>query len=510
VYLTGGSNNIFEQCDAHHNEGPGFFIQKGGGNTFINCDSHENEDMLTSNGDGQSADGFGCHPNTVGDTGNVFHGCRAWWNSDDGWDFIHASEACTVEYSWAWYQGYKPDAIVDGKPQTLAAGNGNGFKAGGYDVPPTQVPANPPQHIVRFDVAFYNKSSGVYANHGPVNAYFYNNTSYDNGTDFDMLGYANGAALSVGMLRNNLAFGSTLTASMNIGAAIIDDKYNSWDSNMNLTVSSSDFQSATFTPPASCPEAYTPGGTPCCSPTDTSCFSGMASARGADGSLPVLPFLRLATGSKMIDKGVNVGLPYAGAAPDLGAFETGLAYDGADGGLSTDSGSSESGTSMDGSSSGNEGGSTDSSAPWGETGASGSTSGGSTGSGGSSTSGGSSSGGGSSASSGSSSGGVSSGVGGSTGGGTSSSTSGSSGSVTSSGVSGSSGSGASGATSGSSSGDLGATKATGGSNGCGCAIVGEKMGGRSRGEGVLLLAIGLLDIGRRRVRGRRGRGATLS
>jgi chitin-binding protein len=36
----------------------------------------------------------------------------------------------------------------------------------------------------------------------------------------------------------------------------------------------------------------------------------------------VLPNLRLAAGSTLIDKGVNVGLPYSGSAPDLGAFET--------------------------------------------------------------------------------------------------------------------------------------------------------------------------------------------
>ena len=76
VYVIGGGNDVFEQLDAHHNTGPGFFVQQGGNNTFLNCDSHENEDRLTSNGDGQSADGFGCHPNRTTDTGNVFRG--AW------------------------------------------------------------------------------------------------------------------------------------------------------------------------------------------------------------------------------------------------------------------------------------------------------------------------------------------------------------------------------------------------------------------------------------------------
>ena len=43
--------------------------------------------------------------------------------------------------------------------------------------------------------------------------------------------------------------------------------------------------------------------------------------RQADGSLPVNDFARLVARSDLIDKGVDVGLPFAGAAPDLGAFE---------------------------------------------------------------------------------------------------------------------------------------------------------------------------------------------
>jgi hypothetical protein len=482
VYFTGGSNNIVEQCDAHHNMGPGFFIQKGGNNQLINDDSHENEDTLTSNGDGQSADGFGCHPDTAGDTGNIFHGCRAWWNSDDGWDFIAAQEACTVEYSWAWYQGYKPDALSGGKPVALAAGNGNGFKAGGYGLPPASVPATPPQHIVRFDVAFLNKANGVYANHGPVNVYFYNNTSYSNGTDFDMLGYANGAALAVGMLRNNLAFGGNLTADLSVspGTDIISDEYNSWDSNMNLTLSDADFQSVAVSPPASCPATYVAGGTACCSPTDMTCFAGMASARAADGSLPVLTFLHLAANSPLIDKGVDVGLPYSGAAPDLGAFETGLAYDGNDGGIVSGSSGSSSGSS--GSSSGVAGSSS------GATSSSGAKS--------------SSSGVGASSGAASSSSGApgSSGIGGSNGG-SSGATSGSSGAP--SGASSSNGGGSSGSNSGGSSGaeqgDAGGSAAAGGNAG-GCSCEAASRGGR--GAGAWLLAFGLLGIARRRSRQR--------
>jgi hypothetical protein len=323
VYVDGGSNNVFELLNAHHNMGPGFFVVEGGNNTFLNCDSHENEDTLTSNGDGQSADGFGCHPTMKGNTGNVFRGCRAWWNSDDAWDFINSQEACTVEDSWAWYSGYKPDALDNGAPVALAAGNGNGFKAGGYGDPQTGVPSPTPQHIVQFNAAFYVKANGFYANHEIVSPFFYNNTSFNNGTDYDMLGLDGTTVTSVGTLKNNAAYsndGHELTTQMTNGGPIIDE-YNSWDTSLNLKLTNADFQSVAFAPPATCPEAYKPGGTVCCAPTDTTCFAGMASARQADGSLPVLPFLRPSANSQLIGKGVDLGFPFSGTAPDLGCFD---------------------------------------------------------------------------------------------------------------------------------------------------------------------------------------------
>jgi hypothetical protein len=70
--------------------------------------------------------------------------------------------------------------------------------------------------------------------------------------------------------------------------------YNSW--NLSVTMSNAQFQTVSTT--------------------------GWEVSRQSDGSLPALTALHLATGSTLIDKGVNVGLPYAGSAPDLGAFET--------------------------------------------------------------------------------------------------------------------------------------------------------------------------------------------
>jgi hypothetical protein len=44
--------------------------------------------------------------------------------------------------------------------------------------------------------------------------------------------------------------------------------------------------------------------------------------RQANGDLPNIPFMKPARDSPTIDIGVDVGLPFHGGAPDLGAFES--------------------------------------------------------------------------------------------------------------------------------------------------------------------------------------------
>lgn len=280
IYNT-GSHNTYEALDLHHHMGPGLFIARGGDNLVLNCDSHHNYDPKSSSGDGTNADGFGCHSET-GAKGNVFRGCRAWWNSDDGFDLIQAQEPVIIEHSWAWKNGYQPDTMT-GKA------DGNGFKAGGYGVPATHLPAQPPKHSVRFCLAFENRASGFYANHHPVPSEFYHDTALRNrSANFNMLGLEG----NVGVLRNNLAYGGTLLANGD-GS---DVRASSWT--LPVMVSDDDFLSVDS--------------------------SAAAQPRQADGSLPVLAFARLQAASDLVDKGEDVGLPFQGARPDLGAFETGL------------------------------------------------------------------------------------------------------------------------------------------------------------------------------------------
>lgn len=276
-----GNHNVFERLDLHHNMGPGLFIKDGGWNLVLNSDSHHNYDPYTSNGAGQSADGFGAHVG-AGHPGNVFRGCRAWANTDDGFDLINAYSPVTIEHSWAWQHGYLP-----GTHTSLEAGNGNGIKAGGYGG--KYVP-NGVKHVVRFSVAFDNKVAGFYANHHPLALDFFHNTAFGNAVDFNMLGVApDGAAVYLGTLRNNVAYPSG--ARLKVAGA--DSASNSWD--LNLDLGPRDF--------------------------DSVAASGWDAPRKPDGSLPDVPMFHPAAGSHVLDRGADVGLPYRGKAPDLGAFE---------------------------------------------------------------------------------------------------------------------------------------------------------------------------------------------
>jgi MYXO-CTERM domain-containing protein len=292
------SNDIFELLNLHHNAGNGIFIgtKQGGGHQLINCDAHDNYDP-SPNGKspGENADGFGVHYQTKGDS-TIIRGCRAWWNSDDGYDFINQEVPVTIEDSYAYGSGY----INSGTGQ---AGNGNCFKIGSSK---TGI-----RHLVQNNVAWGCRASGFYANHSSGGNTWYNNTAYKNGTQFNMLASTWSAPNGGGtrtdgvtltgakahILRNNIGFPND---NQYIGASYgTDSQFNSWD--LNITPKDSDFLSVAVP---------TPG-------------TGILGPRQADGSPPNVDFLKLAAGSAMIDKGTDVKLPFVGAAPDLGAYEYG-------------------------------------------------------------------------------------------------------------------------------------------------------------------------------------------
>lgn len=287
VSVSGGAHhNIFELFDIHHISGAGMFIHTTtGGHLILNSDSHDNYDPFSHQGDGQNADGFGVHYQKTGDV-TIFRGCRAWWNSDDGWDFISQEVPVIVENSWAMGNGYIDSG--NGRP---ADGNGAGFKIGSSK---TGV-----RHIVRNNLAWGNRSKGFYANHSTGGNDWFNNTAIHNGVQFDMLASfwdANGNRTDgviltgdrVHRMRNNIAYPHN-----NRSMEGVDSQFNSWD--LGLQPRDSDFISVDD--------------------------SGTKGPRAADGSLPTLGFLRLRDGSQMIDRGTEVGLPFSLQAPDLGAHE---------------------------------------------------------------------------------------------------------------------------------------------------------------------------------------------
>jgi hypothetical protein len=163
----------------HHSQAIGFYLIKGSDNLMLNCDAYLNADYTSEGGWGGNVDGFGCHPQP-GSVNNVFRGCRAWFNSDDGYDCIRAAETVTFDSCWAMYNGYNQNL--------KALGDGNGFKAGGWGLKKDRrVPEIIAGHKVSNSVAVGNRANGFYSNHHPGGSLWINNIAYRNGTNYNML-----------------------------------------------------------------------------------------------------------------------------------------------------------------------------------------------------------------------------------------------------------------------------------------------------------------------------------
>ena len=295
-----GSNNIYEQLSMHDGMANGFYLQSGSNNLVLNCDAYRNWDNVSEDKKGGNVDGFGFHPGK-GSAGNKISGCRAWFNSDDGYDCINASESVLFENCWAFYNGYSTSFA------SLA--NGTGFKIGGYGQAPvvSKLPNPIPAFTVRFCLAFRNKANGFYANHHvETGNYFYNNSAYRNAINYNMLSQKITKSTKTGndttldcpgirhILHNNLSYRySSLKDTSNIGTST--NTYNSFSPNSGVTVNSTDFTGLV--------EAE------------------LVAPRNPDGSLPDISFMKLSATSDLIDKGKNLGFPFSGTAPDLGAFE---------------------------------------------------------------------------------------------------------------------------------------------------------------------------------------------
>jgi Right handed beta helix region/Fibronectin type III domain len=276
--FIGGNNNTIERCVTHHNRDSGLQLGRHSSsapqsewpanNLILNCDSFDNFDP----DNGEDADGFACKLTTG--PGNVFRGCIAHNNIDDGWDLFTKTDTgaispVTIENCVSYNNG---NLSTGG---TTTDSDGNGFKLGGDGIAVN--------HTIRRSIAFGNKKHGITFNSNPGSITVSNNTSFDNGEEnikFDT---------GTHVFTNNLSFQGT-NSDHTTGTDV--SSTNCWWKNgvsvnaKGLLVSAADFVSLT--------------------PNVT---------RNADGTINLGNFLRLAPGSDLI----NAGTP---SGTDIGAIES--------------------------------------------------------------------------------------------------------------------------------------------------------------------------------------------
>lgn len=292
-----GHDNLIENCRFYRNRDTGLQMKNlAENNRVVNCDSYFNADP-----DHGDADGFAVKLSHG--TGNYFFGCRAWNNSDDGWDGFIKSEGgfpdditTTFDECWAFRNGYLEDG-------TKGTGNGNGFKLGSDE--------GRNNNILNRCLAFENMSKGFDQNHNTGFMILNNCTGYSSKDTESSSHYTY-------RLDESVAAGKEirLTNCVAISDGISDRKKSAYAPysvlgdmiTCDMNTLPNDFRSVAT--------------------------EGMDAQRDEWGNLPQTDFMRIAEGNdKLIDKGSVVsfhseesrwsqGIVYKGAAPDLGCFET--------------------------------------------------------------------------------------------------------------------------------------------------------------------------------------------
>ncbi len=309
-----GSYCRFERLDIYGSADTGCQMKKGGNNLIINVDSHDNFDYKTMSGStanfGGNADGFADKQFTG--AGNHYIGCRAWNNSDDGWDFFQrVSTSNTIIENCVCYQNGCPYYDMRNHPRaagvdkawfdskvgtqmtdrygntitvTLAKypcqGNGNGFKMGGQ--------YTDHKILIHHCLAVGNYARGFDQNNNGGTMWLYNNSAYDNAYNYGFT-----TAYGTNTIQNCISLASQKSDSYRAQTNVAND-HNTW--NTGFSVAASDFQSL-----------------------DTTLI---LAPRNGNGDLPDNDFMRLAEGSTLIDAGIDINLGYNGNAPDLGCYES--------------------------------------------------------------------------------------------------------------------------------------------------------------------------------------------
>ena len=330
-----GSYCVVELCRFYGNEDTG--LQQGFGkdskgnntrntefkygryNIIVNCDAYDNNDPWTHGG---NADGFAIklYPGP----GNEFHGCRAWHNSDDGWDLYYTVFPIVVDNCWVLNNG-------------LDKGNANGFKMGGCKQGGTSTGA----HVFKNCIAAFNAKKGFDQNHHREGAYLINDLSFGNGINYgynmEKPDYGNW------VLRNcvGFAYGSKKMERNSAFTIAPDIDYCTWTT-LDHTNPMGEKASSNGTSYSKTIGNYA-------SEYEDLSYETAIGDRQENGELP-LKFGRLKAGSKLIDTAtpitdfktvdahktayeyadnapqnwsVTLNIPYVGKAPDYGPYEFG-------------------------------------------------------------------------------------------------------------------------------------------------------------------------------------------
>lgn len=330
-----GSYCVVELCRFYGNEDTG--LQQGFGkdskgnntrntefkygryNIIVNCDAYDNHDPWTNGG---NADGFAIklYPGP----GNEFHGCRAWHNSDDGWDLYYTVFPIVVDNCWVLNNGFDK-------------GNANGFKMGGCKQGGTSTGA----HVFKNCIAAFHAKKGFDQNHHREGSYLINDLSFGNGINY---GY-NMEEPDYGnwVLRNcvGFAYGSRKMERNSAFTIAPDIDYCTWTT-LDHTNPMGEKASSNGTSYSKTIGNYA-------SEYEDLSYETAIGDRQENGELP-LKFGRLKAGSKLIDTAtpiadfktvdahktayeyadnapqnwsVTLNIPYVGKAPDYGPYEFG-------------------------------------------------------------------------------------------------------------------------------------------------------------------------------------------
>ena len=268
MIIESGHFNIIENCTFRNNGDTGLQISGGSAyNEVVNCDSYFNRDETYENADGFAA------KLRIG-SGNRFVGCRAWNNADDGWDLYEGEKSVEIHYCMAFRNGY----LEDGSP-AVPNGDMNGFKLGGNSVAG--------DHLVTHSLAFHNGAKGFDQNNNTGVITLLNNTAWMNGTHYAKPNYSFPSRQNI--FKNNISYQGADEDRLSSG----ESSHNSWE---GFDVTGDDFSSLDL--------------------------QLASQPRQPDGNLPENGFLQLVPESDMADAGIDVGYPFAGYAPDLGAWDT--------------------------------------------------------------------------------------------------------------------------------------------------------------------------------------------